>query len=59
MACGSLLFGAGFGVASVGVMTHNLPVMYAGNIMCGIGYGCAYTPPIQVEICYVKNRKVK
>ena len=55
MACGSLLFGAGFGVASMGVMTHNLPVMYAGNIMCGIGYGCAYTPPIQVEKYNIKK----
>ena len=48
MACGGLLFGAGFAVSSLGVMSHNLPVMYAGNLMCGIGYGCAYTPPIQV-----------
>jgi MFS family permease len=57
MACGSLLFGAGFGVSALGVATHSLPVLYAGNLMCGIGYGCAYTPPIQALIDWFPDKK--
>jgi hypothetical protein len=30
----------------------SLPLLYAGNMLCGIGYGCAYTPPIQVIVLY-------
>ena len=44
---GGLLYGAGFGVAALGVSSHNIGLMYFGNLLCGIGYGCAYTPPIQ------------
>jgi len=57
MATGGLLFGAGFGISALGVMSHNLPVLYAGNLLCGIGYGCAYTPPIQALIDWFPDRK--
>lgn len=50
LACGGLLYGAGFGVAAMGVSSHNIGLMYFGNLLCGVGYGCAYTPPIQVKI---------
>ena len=49
MAFGAGIYGSGFALAALGVMTHNVPVLYAGNLMCGIGYGCAYTPPVQVR----------
>ena len=49
MAMGSVLYGSGFGLAAAGVATHNLPLLYAGNLVCGAGYGLTYTPPIQVR----------
>jgi len=57
MALGGLLYGTGFGVAAAGVHTHNVGLMYAGNLLCGIGYGCAYTPPIQALIDWFPDRK--
>ena len=48
LACGGLLNGAGFGVAAVGVMSHNLGLLYLGNLVTGLGAGLCYTPPIQV-----------
>ena len=48
MALGGLLYGAGFGVAAVGVMKHNLGLLYLGNLVTGLGAGLCYTPPIQV-----------
>ena len=45
---GSVLFSSGFALASVGVMQHNLPLLYAGNLLTGTGVGICYTPPIQV-----------
>ena len=48
MGMGALLYGLGWGLAATGVSTHNLPLLYAGNIVCGAGYGLTYTPPIQV-----------
>ena len=38
MAVGGVTFGAGFGLASVGVATHNLGLLYAGNFVCGVGF---------------------
>merc|ERR1719308_439973 len=54
---GGILYGTGFGVASMGVSMHNIGLMYAGNLLCGIGYGCAYTPPIQALIDWFPDRK--
>ena len=52
MAMGALLYGSGWGLAAAGVATHNLPLLYAGNLVCGAGYGLTYTPPIQVlRVC--------
>ena len=48
MAMGALLYGSGWGLAATGVATHNLSLLYAGNFVCGAGYGLTYTPPIQV-----------
>ena len=31
--------------------------MYFGNLLCGIGYGCAYTPPIQACLDWFPDRK--
>merc|ERR1719481_1330010 len=57
LACGGLLYGTGFGVAALGVSTHNIGLMYFGNLLSGIGYGCAYTPPIQALIDWFPDRK--
>ena len=55
MAMGSVLYGSGFGLAAAGVATHNLPLLYAGNLVCGAGYGLTYTPPIQVRPIFLPN----
>merc|ERR1719477_346358 len=57
MAMGSVLYGSGFGLAAAGVATHNLPLLYAGNLVCGAGYGLTYTPPIQALIDWFPDRK--
>ena len=49
MASGAIMFGLGLSVAGLGVSSHSLPLLYTGNVLCGLGYGCAYTPPLQVE----------
>merc|ERR1719312_1191186 len=57
LALGGLLYGAGFCLASAGVYNHNVGMMYAGNLLSGIGYGCAYTPPIQALIDWFPDKK--
>lgn len=57
MALGGLLYGSGWGLASLGVATHNIGLLYAGNFICGMGYGCAYTPPIQALIEWFPDKK--
>ena len=57
MAVGGMLFGAGFFLTAAGVQAHSLPLMYAGNLVAGIGYGCAYTPPIQALINWFPDKK--
>ena len=57
MATGSLMFGSGLMLASVGVTTHSLPLLYLGNVVCGIGYGCAYTPPLQVLMDWFPDKR--
>jgi len=57
MGMGALLYGLGWGLAATGVSTHNLPLLYAGNIVCGAGYGLTYTPPIQALMDWFPDRK--
>lgn len=57
MLTGSVLFGSGWVLAAAGVYTHNLPMMYAGNLLCGVGYGCTYTPPIQALIEWFPDKR--
>merc|ERR550519_274334 len=40
-----------------GVQAHSLPLLYAGNLLAGMGYGCAYTPPIQALINWFPDKK--
>jgi len=54
---GSVLFSSGFALASVGVMQHNLPLLYAGNLLTGTGVGICYTPPIQALIDWFPDKK--
>jgi len=57
MATGGLLFGGGMLLSSLGVAQHSLAMLYMGNIMCGMGYGCAYTPPLQALIDWFPDKK--
>lgn len=57
MAMGGLLYGSGWAVAATGVATHNVGLLYAGNLLCGAGYGLTYTPPIQALIDWFPDRK--
>ena len=58
LATGSLLVGAGFSVAALGVASHTLQLLYLGNLMVGVGNGVAYTPPIQAAHQSVVLQKV-
>ena len=44
-------------MAALGVSSHNIGLMYFGNLLCGIGYGCAYTPPIQACLDWFPDKK--
>jgi len=57
MLTGGLLFGSGFGLAAAGVQMHNIGMVYAGALLSGLGYGCAYTPPIQALINWFPDKK--
>jgi len=47
VAVASLFFAGGLAVGSLGIATHNLPLLYLGyGVMAGTGLGLAYTPPI-------------
>merc|ERR1711892_448133 len=57
MAAGGIYFGSGLALTAAGVMTHSLPLVYTGNLLSGLGYGCAYTPPIQALINWFPDKK--
>ena len=57
MAVGAGCFGSGLAVTAAGIATHNLPLLYAGNVLAGLGYGCAYTPPVQAIINWFPDKK--
>jgi len=57
MAAGALFFGSGLAMTAAGVMQHSLPLMYTGNLLAGLGYGSAYTPPIQALINWFPDKK--
>merc|ERR1719318_266528 len=57
MATGGVLYGGGMLLSSLGVAQHSLAMLYMGNIMCGMGYGCAYTPPLQAMINWFPDKK--
>eukprot|EP00092_Neocalanus_flemingeri_P018387 GFUD01019899.1.p1 GENE.GFUD01019899.1~~GFUD01019899.1.p1 ORF type:complete len:604 (+),score=138.00 GFUD01019899.1:68-1879(+) len=57
MATGGILFSSGLVLTAAGVMNHWLPLVYAGNLLSGLGYGCAYTPPIQALITWFPDRR--
>lgn len=57
-AAAGLSFGTGMVLAGVGVVTHNLPLVYFGyGVLGGIGVGLAYTPPLQTLMEYFPDRK--
>jgi len=57
MASGGVCFGSGLAITAAGVMSHSLPLVYAGNLLSGLGYGLAYTPPIQALINWFPDKK--
>ena len=54
---GSLMFGGGMMVTSSGILLHNISLLYLGNVLCGVGYGCAYTPPLQALMEWFPDKK--
>ena len=50
IATGGTIYGLGWLVIAGGVHTHSLPLIYTGNLLCGLGYGATYTPPLQVSV---------
>lgn len=57
MLTGSLLFGSGLALTGLGISQHSLALMYSGNVLCGLGYGCAYTPPLQTMMDWFPDRR--
>jgi len=57
MATGAGFFGSGLIVTAAGIATHSLPLVYTGNVLAGLGYGTAYTPPIQALINWFPDKK--
>jgi len=57
MMLGGALFGTAFAVSGAGVAMHSLPLLYAGNVIAGIGYGCSYTPPIQALLEWFPDKR--
>ena len=57
MMAGSLMFGGGMMVTSSGILLHNISLLYLGNVLCGVGYGCAYTPPLQALMEWFPDKK--
>ena len=50
IATGGAIYGLGWLVVAGGVHQHSLPLIYTGNLLCGLGYGATYTPPLQVSV---------
>ena len=57
MVVGGTLFGTAFGLTALGVSMHSLPLMYTANLLAGIGFGFAYTPPIQALIEWFPDKR--
>ena len=57
MVLGGGLYGTAFVLAGAGVATHSLPLLYAGNVLAGISYGCVYTPPIQALLDWFPDKR--
>ena len=57
MTLGGALFGTAFAVSGMGVAMHSLPLLYLGNVIAGVGYGCAYTPPIQALLEWFPDKR--
>eukprot|EP00088_Acartia_fossae_P038603 TRINITY_DN40040_c0_g1_i4.p1 TRINITY_DN40040_c0_g1~~TRINITY_DN40040_c0_g1_i4.p1 ORF type:complete len:315 (+),score=48.04 TRINITY_DN40040_c0_g1_i4:75-947(+) len=57
MLTGGALFGSGLAIAGMGVQTHNVGLLYGGAMLSGLGYGCAYTPPIQALINWFPDKR--
>lgn len=57
MFTGGLCFSTGFALAAAGIMNHNLPMLYVGNLLTGTGCGICYTPPIQALLEWFPDKK--
>lgn len=55
---GALCYGGGIALGGVGVMMHNLPLLYLGaGVLTGLGMGFSYVPPIATLVkWFPKNR---
>merc|ERR1719411_744732 len=57
MVTGGTIFASAFALTGLGISMHSLPMIYAGNVLVGIGYGCTYTPPIQALIEWFPDKR--
>jgi len=57
MLTGGALFGSGLAIAGLGAHTHSVGLLYGGAMISGLGYGCAYTPPIQALINWFPDKR--
>ena len=57
MTLGGVLFGSAFFLSGLGVSMHSLPLLYLGNFVAGVGYGCSYTPPIQALLEWFPDKR--
>jgi len=54
---GTACLGSGFGLASLGVYTHSLPLLYAGGLVWGMANGWAYVPPVATLLKWFPERR--
>lgn len=55
---GSVAFGGGFALGGVGVLLHNLPLLYLGfGVLAGTGIGLSYVPPVATLLRWFPDRR--
>lgn len=54
---GTACLGSGFGLAALGVYTHNLYLLYGGGLVWGMANGWAYVPPVATLLKWFPERR--
>jgi MFS family permease len=51
-------FGGGFALGGLGVLLHNLPLLYLGfGVLAGTGIGLSYVPPVATLLRWFPDRR--